>query len=1003
MIHYTGILTFVGSLALLVDAFFLIRKKRTPFSLYIKLFILLSWLVYVYAFVVQDYSLRPVYEYSTHGLPLAFKIASSWASGGGSLFLFATVMSLVAIIHERYEDSVKLSLGYDSLILASLALAYMNGAFDYMNPAGITAGVGLNPLLKSPWIYPHPLSTFTGYALIASAAISLLSGSAKASKTLSRLGWVFLTAGIAIGGYWSYLTFGWGGYWAWDPVETAELTPWLVTTALFHAQVIGRRTSYLTQMLAAGSVFLAILVTRAGISPLHSFASPEAATTVVTLALTFILIAEGFTKLGGTIKEFTSLRWTPYRAGLVISYISLMAMFLITFSTLAVPSTLKLAGIEVNVPQMDSGVKFYHTALFPFALMLFASLPLCTLGDRLNWRELSSLIVGLTTVSGLLVYLTFKRDIIWSPASSLATNLVISALLPFVVTGVFSGLGSFTVYLRGRRNFMAGISFLHMAMAVTMLGILLSGPYAYNRSYFKEVDLPVRQTVDVQGTPIRLVSYSYSLYGGMIDAYTPYVGRSDIFRSASWSILFLATDFKEALSGYVRGKEKLSESGMLKFYNQTSGGLLIPGEFQGYGKADVVNMSDGRVLSSSQVLITLRDPVLVSKMTVTSRQNKTSIGVMLLGNFTVDGLSFSPNPSIALNVSLKDPIRINSSAGRVEVKRGTLVFFNMITQRHSMPKFVEGSLVAPDSTLLLDSATLKVGEVEVNLPYVSEDNDIFLYAIFSQGSIGSDIIGALNKTGLIDDLLNGGLSEKMINKSLTPECRQIFPTDLFHCLGWVPMPKLIPEGAKLTTTLDLNGARKEVVMRFDANGEIQGIHGLVAHVVSVSTGLDEVYMVFNPPTVKKRMWSPGYHELMIYYLHETFKGLSTEERLGLTSIFAAAYLKDAVSFENLFPYFVDLYELATGFSPEESVLTTQGMIIQVKVIPYVSLLWLGVALMIVAELFLLALGLKIKEKEGDNTPEGDGNAETWQTPPSPIKDVEGNEDTDVKGDDGDET
>ncbi len=987
MIHYTGLLALLGAAAVLVDALYTIKRGKSKFGVYAKLFLLLSWLVYVYSFVIQDYSLKPVYEYSTYGLPLAFKIASSWASGGGSLFLFATVIVLIALIHERYNGDPHLAVGYDALILAAMSLAYMNGAFEYMEAAGIKAGVGLNPLLKSPWIYPHPLSTFTGYALVASSAVALFSGADRAAKTLARSGWIFLTAGIVIGGYWSYLTFGWGGYWAWDPVETAELTPWLVLTALFHAQVVGRRTSYFTQMLAAGSVFLAILVTRAGISPLHSFASPEAVTTVVTLAFTAMLMAEGFRKLGGVVEEFKSVKWSPYTTGLILSYFSLMGMFLITFSTLAVPSALKLAGVEVNVPQMDSGVQFYHTAMFPFALLLFASLPFCTLGTRLGWHELSALTTGLAVVSGVLIYQTYVRDLVWSPASSLATNLIISALLPFVVTGIFSGLGAFLLYLKERVNVLAGISFLHMAMAITMLGILLSGPYAYNRAYFKDTSLPLGERAVIGDAQVKFADFSYSLYGGKIDAYTPYVG-SNIFKAASWSLLFLATDLKEALKGYFKGREKLSQSGVLELYNMTSRGALIPGEFQGVGSAVALNVTNEtrQVGTFRQVLLTVRNPLVVSRMAASSREgNRTSLGVMLIGNFSIDGVSVKPTPAIMLNLTFTDPLTVKLGNGTLKVRRGTLLFFNMMTQTHSLPKLVDGTVVAPESTLLLDEATYE-GVHRIEIPYQSEDDDVFLYVIFSQGRLASDVIDVIKRRGLVESLIKGDLGQRIVRRTLiTPECQHLTPHNMLQCLGHLPMPRLIPEGARLDLRLEVEGSPKEVSIRFDANGEVQGIHGLVAHVVNFPSGLDEVYMVFNPPTVKEKAWSFGYHELMVYYLHETFKGLSQEERLGLAAVFSAAYLKDAVTPENLFPHFMELYDLAEGFSLNKSVLISQGAHVQAKVIPYVRLLWYGVILMTSAELYLLLISLRREvEEKGDSSPEGDGDGEPGEAPPPPM-------------------
>ncbi len=992
--HYTGILALIGGAVLLGDVVLSSLKRRVvKIGLAAHAIILADWLLYVWAFVTQDYTLKPVYETSSMGLPLIFKIASSWSSGGGSLFLLTTVLAIVTLIHRKYHEDPILNAGYDALILSSLALAFLNGAFESFHGA-VATGMGLNPLLKSPWIYPHPLSTFTAYGLIAASAVSLYSGHERAGDLLARTGWLLLTLGIAIGGYWSYVTFGWGGYWAWDPVETAELTPWLALTAAFHVKSLDRKLSYATQMAAAGSVFLAILVTRVGISPLHSFASPQSLTSALTLVLTFLFIAEGIRGSKGAGSGIGKVTSSPYRTGLVISYFSLFMMFLVLFSVLAGGSIGSALGMSIDVPQMDSGIDFFHPILFPFALMLMVSLPLCTLGAKLGWREILGIIEGLSIVSAILLYLTFKRDIIWSPASSLTTNAMISILLPFTVAGLFSGLGALYIYARDKMGTMSSISLLHAAMALTMLGILMSGPFAYNRSYFKDVTLPYGQEMEIDDLKMELKGYEYSLYGGSVDLYTPYAGKSDIYRRASLTMLVLVTNFGEALKEVRKGESRLRESGVLGLYESLRGGVRTSGSYQAVARATLTNVTNAskEVMELGELSISILDPTLAAFLG--ARGNTTSLRMIAVGNITLDGMEgIKVTPAVMVNLTFQRPLLLNIRDGTLEIKRASLVFFDMLKQTHSLPKNVDGKLIAPNSTLVIEEG-LYHGAKDVKVPAELEGRDVVLYVAFTQGTISSDVLKILEEHGLSDLLTNDIFVSKLLSELLPGNCKELIHSHqeaMFECLGYLPIPKELPEGAKLTLVLESGGSERLLEIRFDANGEAQGIHGLVAHVLPIQEGIGDLYLVFNPPVIKDRKWSIGFHELMVYYLHESYKGLSEEQKLALASLFASAYLGQSVQEEMMLPYTLDLYDLAHRFDPANSTLRVSGAFLQVKVIPYVYLLWWGIILMSISEFYLIVEGLRRSRsstpnrKELESEPKEDGKGEPGQGSPSPVE------------------
>ncbi|HID41987.1 MAG TPA: hypothetical protein EYP33_07560, partial [Pyrodictium sp.] len=202
--HYTGIAPLVAG-ALIVAGVVLVLKGKSGEKLlrYGLAVAVVGWLVYLVPFVTLDYSLREVFWNTSPGLPLWMRIASSWASGGGSLYLFAVIVSAAGLYLLRVHKSRLFQVILGGIVLAALAAAFLNGAFSAMEERPVS-GAGLNPLLKSPWIYPHPLSTFGGYALLSIGMVALLAGLRRRGLLVYELGWALLTIGIVLGGYWSY-------------------------------------------------------------------------------------------------------------------------------------------------------------------------------------------------------------------------------------------------------------------------------------------------------------------------------------------------------------------------------------------------------------------------------------------------------------------------------------------------------------------------------------------------------------------------------------------------------------------------------------------------------------------------------------------------------------------------------------------------------------------------------------------------------------------------------
>jgi len=259
-----------------------------------------------YQFVTTDYTNAYVWENTASYLPLLYRVTGVYAANEGSVLLWAVVVAIVALmagavrgIPDRHAKLVHaLTLGlvayFTGMLLVQSPFASIRTAFPQAPPGFVpTTGQGLNPLLVDPYMAIHPPVMFTAYALLAmpfaiGAAhfVSLFRGNGGVFPTWHgsvtrwlRLSWLFLTAAVALGGLWSYTVLGWGGIWAWDPVETAILIPWLFLTATLHAVTAYEPTGryrVLAPAMTASVFALAVYTTsvvRSGVfRSVHSFA-----------------------------------------------------------------------------------------------------------------------------------------------------------------------------------------------------------------------------------------------------------------------------------------------------------------------------------------------------------------------------------------------------------------------------------------------------------------------------------------------------------------------------------------------------------------------------------------------------------------------------------------------------------------------------------------------------------------------------------------------------------
>jgi cytochrome c-type biogenesis protein CcmF len=245
------------------------------------------------AFARDDFSFKLVADHSSTTTPGFYKLTAMWSSQEGSLLLWAFVLSLAAsgvlyLTRNRHREIVP----WATAVLAAIGAFFIGlmlfaaPPFSELSPAPVE-GVGLTPLLRNPYMVIHPPMLYSGYVLFsipfAFAIGALITRRLDASwirttRRFALVAWVFLAVGLLLGSRWSYEELGWGGYWAWDPVENAALMPWLMSTAFLHSIMVQERRGMLKTWnvsLIVATFCLALLGTflvRSGIlQSIHAF------------------------------------------------------------------------------------------------------------------------------------------------------------------------------------------------------------------------------------------------------------------------------------------------------------------------------------------------------------------------------------------------------------------------------------------------------------------------------------------------------------------------------------------------------------------------------------------------------------------------------------------------------------------------------------------------------------------------------------------------------------
>ena len=353
----------------------------------------------------NDFSLEYVASYSSLTLPTIYKLTALWGGQQGSLLFWTWLLSvftaIVAFQHRRNTDLAP----YASMVLAGLAifflfmLNFVTLPFDMVAKVPVD-GQDLNPLLQNYWMAIHPPSLYTGYV---SASVPFAFGTAalitrhfddgwiRSTRRWAILSWFFLTLGNLFGARWAYEVLGWGGYWAWDPVENAAFMPWLVMTAYLHSVMIQERKDMLKVWnlaligMAFGLTLFGTFITRSGvISSVHSFTQSG----LGPFFLTF-LIAVTVSYTGLLLARARQLRspaemesYLSREAAFLFNNLVLVGIaFAVFWGTLFPVLSEAVRGVKITV-----GPPFFNKVNAPLALALIF---LMGVGPLIAWRRSS--------------------------------------------------------------------------------------------------------------------------------------------------------------------------------------------------------------------------------------------------------------------------------------------------------------------------------------------------------------------------------------------------------------------------------------------------------------------------------------------------------------------------------------------------------------------------------------------------------------------------------------
>ncbi len=487
----------------------------------------LAMLLLEAAYVRSDFSFELVAQNSSTDTPTFYKLTAMWSSQAGSLLLWVFLLSLFAsavlfLTRHRLREITP----YATAVLGGVAAFFLFLMLFYASPFATLAdppaeGSGLNPLLRHPAMMFHPPMLYTGYvgftipfAFAVGALLKRRTGPEwiRATRRFALVAWTFLGFGILLGSLWSYSELGWGGYWAWDPVENASLMPWLTGTAFIHSIMVQEKRGMLrvwNMCLIVATFMLALLGTflvRSGIlDSIHAFGAstlgkPFLAFIAIVLVASVALVVSRRDDLRSEARIDVLLSREVF---FLLNNLALILICVVVFWGTFFPLISEaLTGTEESV-----GPPFFNGLIAPIALVLVA---LSAIGPLLTWRRnsfaalrrafLVPVAAALVTCAGLLAFTDAGEDVPALVMFSLAGFVLAVVAQEFfrgararrTMTGEPPPVALSRLVGRNRRRY--GGYVVHVGIAVLLLGV--AGSSSFNEQ--KDVRLEPGETVKIK-------------------------------------------------------------------------------------------------------------------------------------------------------------------------------------------------------------------------------------------------------------------------------------------------------------------------------------------------------------------------------------------------------------------------------------------------------------------------------------------------------------------------
>jgi len=467
-----------------------------------------------YALLSSDFSNEYVYQYTSLDLSWFYKASAFWAGNSGSMLLWLLILGIFgAIVIRQNRTKNRELIPYVISIISfigfffALLMLTSEGSNPFAEiPVSFVPenGAGLNPMLENPGMVVHPVTLYLGYvgfaipfAFAMGALVTKRLGDTwiRSTRRWTLIAWFFLSIGNLVGAWWAYVTLGWGGYWAWDPVENASFMPWLVGTAFLHSVMIQEKKDMLkvwNMVLIIMTFVLTIFgtfLTRSGIiSSVHSFGQGSLGpyflafiglTLVLSLNLLFSRLDH--LKSRNELDSFISRESSFLLNNLILVGMAFTVLWGVLFPILSEAVT----GDKITV-----GPPFFDQVMAPIGLVLMFLVGICPL---IAWRRATLanlgknfMYPGSVALATLVVLLAMGMRHVYALISFTLVAFVLATIILEFARGTWvrrqmsgqnllSALASLT--WRNKRRY--GGYTVHLGIVLILVGV--TGSYAFKQ------------------------------------------------------------------------------------------------------------------------------------------------------------------------------------------------------------------------------------------------------------------------------------------------------------------------------------------------------------------------------------------------------------------------------------------------------------------------------------------------------------------------------------------